>query len=129
MQQLEEVIALAVAKCADADSFHEVAQQVGRLEPADRLLVWLRTLSLNPDLVFVRLELAKLLCQLGCAPFALEQLQQIHVASASKNSEALKTLIAKLGGNPIQADATDSGPATDSRTLASLDLEFDEIKE
>jgi hypothetical protein len=101
--------------------------QLEELKPADGLLVLIKALSKNPDLILVRLELAKLLWQLDCAPFALKQLQTIEENSGLLNSAALKKLIERLGGSSKQgaAQIVNTG---EQQTLASLDFDIEVLE-
>ena len=99
MHKLEDLIIQILERGADSASFSKIAPEVSALEPADALVVWLKALSKNPDLILARLQLAKLLWQLDCVPFALEQLQQIETKVGSAQSESLKNLIVRLGGS------------------------------
>ena len=78
----------------------------------------------NPALVLARLQLAKLLWQLDCAPFALEQLQQIFQLTQSSSNEALKQLIQRLGGT-IGSDLGEKDSGADAKTLASADFDVE----
>lgn len=121
---LNDIITVILEKGASAASFDRVTAAISKLEAADRVLVLLQALSRNPDLMLVRLHLAKLLWQLDCAHFALEQLQYIHRNISSSGSEALIKLIEKFGGS-ISNTSEGKTDVSDTTTLASVDFDIE----
>lgn len=123
---LDELTAQVVENGADGESFKAIIAKLEALSPGDAIIVLLKALSKNPDLILVRLELSKLLWKLDCSPFALKQLQEIEKVLGSSN-DALNKLIQRLGGVPSIATApAESG---EQKTLASMDFDIEVLDE
>ena len=124
MHKLEELIALVLERANEGASFREVLPRLAELRPADAVIVLIKALSKHPELILARLELARLLWQLDCAPFALQQLQEIEKSVASEGSAALKSLIERLGGSPKDGSQQTESPG-EHKTLATMDFDIE----
>lgn len=119
----DDLVQRALEHANDTTDFRAVARSIQELSPADALLIWLKVLSKNSSLLLPRLELAKLLWQLECIPFALEQLQRIDQLNEGK-SEAIRKLIERMGGR-VGSESAKPADSGDGKTLASLDFDVD----
>lgn len=124
MRRIDELIAQVVEKGAEGESFRAIIANLEALSPGEAIIVFLKALSKNPDLILVRLELSKFLWKIDCAPFAIIQLQEIQKALGASSSDALNMLIKRLGG--AGAPSENDG---EQKTLASMDFDIEVLED
>jgi len=124
VRRIDELIAQVVEKGAEGESFRAIIANLEALSPGEAIIVFLKALSKNPDLILVRLELSKFLWKIDCAPFAIIQLQEIQKALGASSSDALNMLIKRLGG--AGAPSENDG---EQKTLASMDFDIEVLED
>lgn len=102
-----------------------VEELMVRAEILQALEVCLKGLSHNPSQHSGRLLLARIFYQMGCLPFAIEQLQIIQ--RETPNNTALNKLIVKLGGTikvgeGPKSSTNEKSPEIDTLAEADFDV-------
>ncbi len=109
-----EAVQLLIDSASDKSKFDKSIEHLISLPAPEFLVVCMQALSREPAAHLIRLQLSKLLLQLGCYSFAIEQLK---ILKAEFSSQALNDLLQKIE----QISLTDQGQGA---TLASFDIEL-----
>jgi hypothetical protein len=125
--ELEKAVQILLNAASSKEEFTAAVLELESLSEPEFLLVLLKALSMESQAKLVRLRLARLLMELGCNPFALEQLIILKSQSDSRSLEALIEKIAAQSGPKDGGNMQTEGMS--SQTLASLDFDIDVIDE